>query len=96
MKVLGRVVRPKIGYSAFVDLTAVPVASGGIARDGVTFDGDLTPVEYDAVWARMTSLDDDDQSARADLRAADGATNLAEMVRAYVLGDALPLPVYPA
>jgi hypothetical protein len=67
--VVGVVRRPKLGYSSFADITAVPVAQGGIAKDGITFAGDLTAEEYAAVWARLDSTDDADLVRRADLRA---------------------------
>ena len=86
--VSGRVLRPRLGYDSFADLTTVPVAVGGIRADGITFDGTLTPAEVQAVWARMESTDDDDMAARANLRAKlksndNGLT--AALVR-YVLG----------
>lgn len=93
--VQGRVVRSVgLGNITFSDLTDAPVAS--VTRTGVTFDGDLTDEQTYAVWERMTSKDDADQAARAALRAADGATNLPEMLRAYVLADPMPDPTYAA
>lgn len=88
--------RRVVGPDTFADLTDVPVALDGITLTGITFDGDLTPSEADAVWARMESSDDADQAARAALRAAGDATNLAQILRAYVLGDPPPAPIYPA
>ena len=88
-----------IGADSFADLPGMADISAQVAVVGgkvqVTFDADLTPEQRTAVCLRMESRDDEDQERRAVLRAADGATNLAEMVRAYVLGDPLPDPIYP-
>lgn len=87
--VSGRVLRPKLGYDSFADLTSVPVAIGGIRKDGITFNGTLTPAEITSVWSRMESADDADMAARADLRAklaGDDPGLCAALVR-YVLGD---------
>gem|GEM_PF-5423120 len=88
--------RRTVGPDTFADLTSVPVAVGGITLTGITFDGDLTPGEVSAVWARMESRDDADQADRATLRAAGDATNLAQILAAYVTGDPLPTPILPA
>ncbi len=89
--VAGRRARP-VNTTSFLAFTDAPVVA--ILPNGVDFDGDLTPEQSTAVWEWMTSRDDDDQADRATLRASDGASNLPEMVRAYVLGDPLPEPVY--
>lgn len=91
--------RRSIGYGTFDDLAdGVHVESirslpGGLLE--VTFADTLTDEQTTAAWERMTSRDDADQAARATLRGADGAANLAEMVRAYVLGDPMLDPIYP-
>lgn len=94
MKVTGRVIRPRIGYETFADLTTAAIV--GIERDGITFDADLTPVEYDAVWDRMTSRDAEDRMARARLVALRAAAvtgtgadvkALVLALSAYLLGD---------
>lgn len=96
MIVSGTVAR-SVGLDSFADITPVEVSS--IARDGIDFDGDLTPEQQDAVWARMTSRDDADQAMRAniaDLRATaaaltattDDVRALALAVSAYLLGGA--------
>jgi hypothetical protein len=54
-----------LGLQSFTDITDVPLVA--IRRDGVTFDGDLTPEQADAVWARMTSRDDAHQARRTSL-----------------------------
>lgn len=54
----------------FADLTDVPHARSLVAGvTTLTFDGDLDAETERAVRDRMTSRDDDDQAARADLRA---------------------------
>lgn len=85
----GRVVRP-IGPDTFADITDAPVVA--VTRDGLLFDGDLTPDQVVDVWERMTSADDTDQQRRHDLRTAceSGATNVVELLVAYVLGLELP------
>lgn len=93
-EVNGPVRRASLGLDSFADLTDVPLLA--IRRDGLTFGGELTEQEAADVWSRMESVDDADQARREALRCADGATNLAEMVRAYVLGDLMPDPIYPA
>jgi hypothetical protein len=87
--VSGRVLRPKLGYDSFADLTSVPVAIGGIRKDGITFTGTLTPAEITSVWSRMESADDADMAARADLRAklATSDPDLCGALVRYVLGD---------
>lgn len=95
--VTGRMARPR-SYSMFADITDATVAGFSADPSGmvvVTFDADLDAETATAIRDRMTSRDDADQAARATLRAADGATNLAEMVRAYALGDPLPAPICP-
>lgn len=92
-EVSGPVRRASLGLDSFADLTDVPLVA--IGRDGLTFDGELTPVQAQAIWARMESADDADQAARAILRNADDATNRWKLLRSYVLGDPMPAPTYP-
>jgi hypothetical protein len=89
-----------IGYASFeVLLPGVTVTE--IRPDSVTFDADLTPEQQQAVRDRMTSRDDDDQNARANIAtlrtaaAAPTATTddvkaLALAVSAYLLGIETP------
>lgn len=95
MLVVGRVVRPRLNYGSFADITDAPLVS--ISATGLEFDGDLTLEQVAAICARMESTDDADQAARAALRAAAAAdaTNLAAMTCAYVLGDPMPAAVLP-
>lgn len=54
----------------FADLTPAPFAyarAGGTTT--LTFDGELDSATVTAIYDRMTSRDDADQAARADLRA---------------------------
>lgn len=93
----GQVVRPRLGYDSFAVFTQVPVATGGIATTGITFDGDLTPAEAEAVWWFITSRDDADQARRqglSALRAAavadpslENVSALSAAVAAYLLGE---------
>jgi hypothetical protein len=55
-----------VGGDSFADITDAEVVS---FTGGVTFDGELTPEQGAAIYDRMTSRDDADQAARADLRA---------------------------
>lgn len=93
----GRVVR-SIGLETFADITDVPlVANGGVTRDGLLFDGSLTPEQVEAIWWRATSRDNEDEANRRALKAAmdSGATNLDAMNTAYRLGLPLPAPTLP-
>lgn len=90
MIVSGPVAR-SVGLDSFADLTPVPVAA--ITRNGIEFDGDLTTQQQADVWARMTSRDDTDQAARANLaclRDAIAGTDPASLALVaainYVLG----------
>lgn len=95
--VVGRVVRPRLNYSSFTDLTDVPVADKGITAGGITFAGDLSPEEEAAVYDRMTSRDDADQAARDVIRVARDAVDseptlanvaaLAVLTATYGLGE---------
>lgn len=93
--VQGRVARA-LGLDSFADITDAAVLE--ITALGVLFDGDLDLDAVLAVWERMESRDDADKAARAALReaAAAGATNLAQMLVAYTLGDPMPAAVLPA
>lgn len=93
----GRVKR-SIRPDSFVDITSAPlVVPEGIDSNGLLFDGDLGVGQVSAVWARMESADDADQTKRADLRAKRDAVvadptpeNVAALAVAnanYVLGD---------
>lgn len=94
----GQVVRPRLGYDSFAAFTQTPVAAGGIATTGITFDGDLTPAEVEAVWWFITSRDDVDEARRRDLAALrttalsdpslENVSALTAAVAAYVLGIA--------
>ena len=93
-----------VGLDTFADITDVPlVMPGGIDRNGLLFDGDLTTDEVAAIWWRATSRDDADESKRralADLRTAATSADLAtpeglDALRSattaaidYLLGDA--------
>lgn len=61
----------------------------------IEFDAELDEATAAAIRERMASRDDDDQANRAALRAAadEGATNLAQMLVAYTVGDPLPAAV---
>lgn len=87
----GRVLRG-IELDTFADITDVPlVIPSGIDSGGLLFDGDLTPDQVEAVWSRMTSRDDADQTARATLRADRDALPELDPLRRlydYLLGDA--------
>lgn len=97
--VLGNVVRP-VGLTTFADITDAPLVldAGRVDRNGLLFDGDLSPEQVEAIWFRMTSRDDADEANRRALKAAmdDGATNLDAMNTAYRLGLPLPAPTFPA
>lgn len=95
-----------LSYDTFAAITDAAVRLDFDRTTGewvVTFDRDIDAASSDQlaadrtreVWELMTSRDDADLDARHALRDADGATNLAEMVRAYVLGDPMPDPLYP-
>lgn len=62
--------RPQIGYDTFTDLpvpAVVEIARCGGGQLAVVFDGDLDDTQVAAVKARMESVDDADQAARAAL-----------------------------
>lgn len=87
--VTGEAARP-VSYGMFAGIPDIPeVRSFG--RDGaatvVTFAGELTPEQAQAVWDRMTSRDDADQARRAELAAQlpDADPIVAGLIR-YVLG----------
>jgi hypothetical protein len=60
-----------ISSDMFLDITGPDCAVTSIRADGsdltVTFDGDLTDAQVQAIRDRMTSRDDTDQAARANL-----------------------------
>ena len=94
MTVVEATLRRSLNYSSFVDITGPDIELLRWTKTRAEFDGDLTPEQVQAVWARMESTDDVDQAARADLRASrDAATGddpLAVAVRAsinYQLGE---------
>ena len=91
----GPPVRPT-GFDSFHDMPDLPDVAA-ITADGIEFEGPLTAKQVDAVRARITSRDDDDQAKRAKIRAASAAnaTNLAQMLAAYTLGDPVPDAVLP-
>lgn len=93
----GPSIRP-VGFDSFADITELEVVS---FEGGVTFDGALTPEQVAQVRARMTSRDDADQTARANLAAlrtaaaaptatTDDVKALALAVSAYLLGIEAP------
>ena len=91
----------EVGASSFAGVTTANVVSvdwrpGGVLR--VTFDRDLDTATLRRVRDWLVSDDDADFQRRGALRkaAADGATNLAAMTAAYVLGDPMPAPILPA
>ena len=89
MTVTGTVTRQCLGLDSFADLTP-GIACVAITATGVEFASDLTPTQVAAVRARMTSRDDDDQMARAniaDLTAA-ARTGGIEDIRALVVAVA--------
>ena len=77
----------------FDDLTDVPHVRTFDRPSGVTtltFDGVLPPEVEHAIWARMESRDDADQSRRATLRADRDALPADDPLRRlydYTLGD---------
>ena len=86
-----------VSLDTFADITDVPLTMpGGIDRDGLLFDGDLTTDQVAAIWWRMTSRDDADETKRrnlADLRTAASAADLTtpdglEALRALLLAEA--------
>lgn len=95
--VVGAARRP-VGYDTFDDLTTRSLLD--IRRDRgrveLVFDGELTTTEAQAIWQRLTSADDADEAARAVLRSASDASNRWDLLCAYVLGDPMPDPIYPA
>lgn len=56
----------------------------------VLFDGELTDAQAFAVWARMESVDADDETRRAVLRDLSPECPSCAALTAYVLGDPLP------
>jgi hypothetical protein len=66
--VQGQIARA-VTFTTFADLTDAPVLRIDRSQ-GVTFDGELTGEQYDAVWWRMTSRDDAHEQARRSLAAA--------------------------
>lgn len=83
---------------AGLDLPPVTAASNSRGVWSITFDGVLTAAQERSAWARMESTDDTDQARRAVLRdaCAGGASNVDCLTAAYVLGDPMPAPAYPA
>lgn len=87
--------RRSLNYSSFVDITDARLLSW--TKTTLTFEGTLTAEEQEQVWARMESVSDADQAARANLRACRDAVvtsptlaNLAALAVAeanYQLGE---------
>lgn len=99
--IVAAVMRRSYTADMFADLTDIPHARTWDRVTGVTtltFDADLDAATVQAIWAQMESTDDGDQARRAALReaATAGATNLAQMLVAYTLGDPMPAAVLPA
>ena len=93
-RIEGRVICA-VGLGTFADITEAPLLMpGGIDRNGLLFDGDLTAEQIDAIWWRMTSRDAADEAARRDLYARlDGDPSpLAQALTSYLLGAAPPAP----
>lgn len=87
--VLGSVVRP-VGLTTFADITDAPLVldAGRVDRNGLLFDGDLTPEQVEAIFWRMTSRDAADEAARRhmyDLLTPESGDLCAALVR-YTLG----------
>lgn len=92
--VAGRVVR-SVGFDSFADIVpGVEVAD--IGEGGVTFTAPLTAAQAEQVRARMTSRDDADQAARANLAALRDAARTGDLesvralslaLTAYLLGE---------
>ena len=94
MTTISVVMRRFYSPSIFDDLTLVPHTR--VPRDPETnlttfvFDGELDPATVDAIWSRMESRDDADQTRRAALRAAAAALPEGDDLRltiCYLLGD---------
>lgn len=88
-RVEGKVRRDKLNSEVFVDIIGSGVQLVAITRDYLEFDGDLSPEQIDAIWARMESKDDADQERRAALRADVAELEDGPLRRAicYMLGD---------
>lgn len=72
--------RRSIGFETFTDITALPLLRQERASRGRTqlvFAGTLTETESDAIWDRMTSIDDADQAERKNLKTALDAVRAA-------------------
>lgn len=87
--ILGNVVRP-VGLTTFADITDAPLVldAGRVDRNGLLFDGELTPEQVEDVWWRMTSRDAHDEAARRhmyDLLTDESGDLCAALVR-YTLG----------
>ena len=92
--------RRSVSPDSFVDITGEGVRAS-ILADALCFDANLTPAQVDAIRARMTSRDDADQSARANLTrlrtaaasptaTTDDVKALALALAAYLLGIETP------
>ena len=89
--VAGPLVR-SVGPGSFSDLPGMAeVRVLAIEGDGITFDADLTPEQVEAIWWRMTSTDDADETKRRALAADRDALPAYDPLRRlydYLLGDA--------
>ncbi|MCL8026305.1 hypothetical protein [Nocardioides bruguierae] len=97
---MSRVVAGPVRRSVSVELVnaaaLTQVECTGIDRAGLWFADDLDEATAAAVAEWMASRDDAELARRAALRAVEpSALNAWEIVRAFVLGDPLPEPVYP-
>lgn len=86
---VGATLRRSLSYSSFVDITGPDVALLRWTKEYADFDGDLTPEQVEAIWARIESTDDVDQEKRANLRALMAEVRDAEVPAS--LEDALAL-----
>lgn len=89
---------PVVRSNSFDDLLPEGVTVAEIQADRVTFTAEVDATTATAIADRMISADPEVLAARAALReaATAGATNLAQMLVAYTLGDPMPAAVLPA
>jgi hypothetical protein len=90
----GPLARP-VGASSFAGwTTARPTFTDG----GIVFDAELDEATISIIWRYITSVDDTEMVRREQLEDArvNGATNLLDMVAAFVTKRPLPEPIFPA
>lgn len=95
-------VRPRVNAVNVNAAGLTAVECVGVDRDGcVWFAEPLTDDDEFAVREWLSTRDDADLARRTELRAialtseSGGLVNCFDIVRAYILGDPLPAPVYP-